>query len=434
MLEALAPQMVEKFTAHQELYGKLQLAASLPGADLDQSGNPYSRSEYLASLAAESLLTGNGKSNKELEDELGLSLLQIHQLQEELEHYFLKYEKFGAGAIEHGSPAALSHSSDYSSVSAVEIVGSYAESGYRDIHLKLSSLVLADGRDFDSLSCKLVLKAGMAALELRANEGGVNALSSWPNEMHDDHGPFLLFIPDADKEECTQQQQLLAEMNTEDRQLVFSIVNVLRDHFTSGSIQGAESLSIEDIRDWRLVAIELAKKAEGVNSFISVDDVHLREELVSEGYNHIWFDCRNLQFGTRIYPSYSFKFTAAEHRNRYNLALEFRELEGNKPPLEAWPTEFSDEFGNKLQASLIVKAGSIHIDLSEQITGADGAMLSSIIKKLPILIESLAGSGLTSTKGWDFWWKQVAGLDQKTVTYRVEKRSLMGRVKARLRR
>lgn len=385
------------------------------------------------------MIDGQQEKCKELEEELELSRLQIQQLQEELEGYFLENEELKGISQQKGTvtgegfPAALSRPADFASASAVEIEGSYSESGYRDIHLKLVGLSLADGRYFDSLSCKLAQKAGMPALEFRFNGLGVaNALSTWPEDMRDEHGPFLLFMPGATKEPGTQQQYLLTEITTEDRQLVFGVVNVLRDQFVSNSIATPEYISGKDIRDWRLAAAKLAERAERVNDFISVDELQLLEELTSHSYNHLWFECRNLQSSKHVYPSYSFKFAVVENKNAFDLSLEFRELDSKTPPLQMWPSENADEYGHKFHVGLNVGREKVVVSLTNPVTTTDRSMLSAIIKKLPGLIETLASSGQRSNKGWDFWRDQVSGLDQKTTVFGGDKVSLLHRAKARL--
>ncbi|MCK7597363.1 hypothetical protein M0G74_08775 [Microbulbifer sp. CAU 1566] len=446
-LEALAPHLIEEFTEYQKLYIKLQLSASLPGLDLNQTGNPLLRKKYLASRAAEALLTGGDKlvidelivKNNELEQEVALSQLQINQLYEELEHYFLKYEELKEvvdrkeEVIEQSAISALPHSSRFDHASTVAISGSYSDSGYRDVHLNIHDFSLSDGRYFASFRCKLALIAGIAALEFReTGEVATDGVSDWPKGMEDEYGKYLLFSPGAKGEEKLYQQSMLNELCTEDRQLIFSVINVLRDHFLNVKVDDIAKLPADTARDWRMAAIALSEKAIAHSDFISVDEIRLREEFVCNNYSHLWFECRNLQLRSRVFPSYSFKFSAYSRRDGYRVALEFRDLHDNKPPLDAWPTQEIDEFGCKLLVNLVIRRGRIHVDASERLTRTDRVMISSIIKKLPSLIKSLENGGFESGKGWDFWQKLVVGLDQKKLKFVINKRNIIRIVKARL--
>ena len=435
VMAALVPQLIGEFPVFQELYSNLQLAASIPGEDINQWRDSGTRAQYLAGVAAGYLCTGNvpaGRVN-ELEDELELSTLQLHQLQEELESYYLKHEK--SRVIATGSPAITSRSVDFAAASEVSVVGSYSESGYQDIQLHLRDLALADGRRFESFNCKVASKAGMPALEIRkTGVEGEEALTNWPKDMQDDHGPYLLLLPASDEANREQQRKLIAGLNTTDRALVFGVTNVLRDHFVAGTIQGLNDFLPEEVRMWRTTAIKLAEQTEEINTFLSLDEVDLREEMETESYNHLWLVCHNLQFGKRQFPEYGFKLAAMAEGQNWKLHLEFRELENNRTPLEAWPPRAADEYGHKLLASVEVAAKLTRVSLSDEVTAVDRGMVAAIVEHLPILVKTLADTGCKSKMGWDFWLGMTTNLKNRPVVFGGDGKSLVRRTIAHFRR
>ncbi|QKX18084.1 hypothetical protein [Microbulbifer sp. YPW1] len=467
-LELLAPHLVERFDIYQELYDCLQLAATLPGADLEYSRDHFSRLRYLAEKAAVSLfkeqesesstqvndtlensraLDGTVKElqekNRHIEEEFELSILQLHQLQEELEEYYFRYEDLrekreeGTAIVSTQSPEIRQRSVDFARAAKISIVGAYAENGYQDIHLIISDISLADGRCLKGLRCKLVLKAGSPALEFRSNSEGAGeaeAISSWPEQMKDQYGQYILLLPSAEGEDQVLQQKMLASLSTVDRELLFSVANVIRDHFAMGFVQGAEGLPPEELRRWRGAAINLAQQAEEINSFLTLDAVDLKEEMDSDSYNHLWFVLHNLQFGKKKFSRYGFKLAAVPEDSSGKLIFEFRELSDSTAPFEAWPPSESDEYGHKLLVEVQLSAKRATVNLSDEITHSDLVMLSEVIRFSPSFIETLADSGLNSSRGWEFWRDKVVGLKGKPIIFNTHERGLVRRAISRMRR
>lgn len=100
LLEYLALQLVEKADAARSIYDELESTADLPGAESGQrtatAWNEYRNLLQLPSAGTASV----GEQLKEATQENELLLLQLHQVQEELEHYFLEAQRLThAGGI-----------------------------------------------------------------------------------------------------------------------------------------------------------------------------------------------------------------------------------------------------------------------------------------------------------------------------------------------
>ncbi|SDZ78653.1 hypothetical protein [Microbulbifer marinus] len=439
-IEAQAAALVSDFSAYQKMYEKLQLSASLPGEDFFAGKSKLEKAQFLAKKAVEYIDSAEENNSRitELESDITsirkeneLALFQIHQLQEELERYYFKYE--GIQSISAGSPAALSRSVDFARASTVSITGGYSEEGYKDLHLKISNVILADERQFGELTCKLAKHGGAVAIELRQSDKSLKeAIKYWPSVMKDAYGHFILLSPSMEKNSSLNFANLISSLCTSDRQLIFGLVNILFDHFVSSSVRGLGALSIEDATLWRSAATELAKQCQEMDSFISMEDVELKEEMVTESYSHLWLKFYSLQYRKAIFSNYEFKFAVIEESKSQRILLEFRDLESARPPFGAWPPRNCDQFGPKLLVNITPSSNSIKISLSDKLGSEDKDMLTALIKKLPSVVGQLSAGGYTSKRGWASWEKAVNELRDKPIVFKSRQRNLVHRARTRI--
>jgi hypothetical protein len=368
-----------------------------------------------------------------------LSLLQIHQLQEELEHYYIKYEELRASALEAGLATSQYRSLEHATVTSCEITSAYSDNGYEDISLELKKIVLGDGRKFDALQCKLVLKAGMVGLEFRPNsESKANALMNWPAEMADEHGPYVLYLPCPNEDTLAQQQALLTTLSTADRQVIYSVIKVLADCFMTGSLSRLLEIEPLQLKKWRLSALQLADQAR--NKFLTVNTVTLNEEFRSEGYEHLWLQIEGLQVGQQLFSEFNFKLGAVSNTDKSpngfadQLLLEFRALPNGCPPFQSWPPEEADKHGPKLLVIMTVKSNKTTIGLPEVVTDDDKDLIVQLVKKIPAMLSQLEKNGIIIERAWADWHEKTTKLTSNNIEFSSGKPSVLQRTKGVLRR
>ena len=441
-IEAQAAALVSDFSAYQKMYEKLQLSASLPGEDFFAGKSKLEKARFLAKKAVEYI--GSAEENNgriavlesgiaSLREENELALFQIHQLQEELERYYFKYE--GIQSISATSPAALSRSVDFARASSVSVTGSYSEEGYKDLHLKVSNVILADERQFGELSCKLAKHGSAVAIELRQSDESLKeAIKYWPSVMKDAYGHFILLSPSMDNSSKLNFDNVISNLCTSDRQLIFGLVNIICDHFVSSKVGGLAPLSVEDATLWKSTATDLAKQCQEIDSFISMEDVKLKEEMVTQSYSHLWLKFDSLQYRKSIFSNYEFKFAVIEEAKNQRILLEFRDLESVRPPFSVWPPKNCDQFGPKLMVNITPNSNSIKISLSDKLVSEDKDMLAALVKKLPSIVGQLSAGGYTSKRGWASWEETINSLRDKPIVFKNKQRNLVRRARAKISR
>jgi len=439
-IESQVTALVDDFSVYEKVYEKIQLCASLPGEDFFAGKSKCHKVQFLAKKALEYIefVEENVSRNSELESiitsvqaENELAIQQIHQLQEELERYYFKYE--GIQSISSTSPAVLSRSLDFSRASSVRITGGYQDGGYKDLHLKVTNVILPDGRQFRELSCKLVKNGNSAAIELRdSDENLKDAIKYWPDSMMDEHGRYILLSPSISDQSKFIINSDLRNLCTSDRQIIFGLVKILCDHFSSSCVEGLFRLPTEDVSQWRSVAVDLEKRCQKADSYISLESVELKEEFVDEAYSHLWLRLISLQYKKAIFTNFEFKFAIAEDVSTQRVLLEFREVENARPPFFSWPPSTTDKFGPKLVADITPRQNSIKVMLGDNLRSEDKELLAALIEKLPDIVAHLGSGDYESKRGWASWIDAVNRLRDMPITFENDKKKFLRRAKARI--
>jgi hypothetical protein len=200
-------------------------------AKLDQQGNEKSILQKEL-LQAQARVAAAEAQLAEAHSESELTLLQLHQVQEELEHYFvtrLEQEK-RAKALEAElravSPARAERVVEDLDTAVfgfrtAELHEHFADSGYEHLSLRLGEAGLSTATP-RSLAFKL-LASGLkkhpfgevTGLEFRAHPDGTAPFEAWPPETADAHGPYLKILPHAER-----ARAIVAQLTEPDRRLL----------------------------------------------------------------------------------------------------------------------------------------------------------------------------------------------------------------------
>lgn len=319
--------------------------------------------------------------------ELELASLQISQLQEELEYYYLAYQESQTKGVTVTSMANQRQRVFSKAMAAnIRVVGKYAEDGYQDIHFVLSDVRLGCGKEYSELPVKLANVGGHIAIEFRdATEG---QLFQHFDDAMDEYGPFLRFYANPPTEQADQQNLVYSRMNASDRVLVLSTIVLVAELLQNQAIECEVQIDASEWRLWRLAAIQLLEAAESQPAWLSFDGVALKEEFRTSGYEHLWLSFDNVLVGDNWQERLELKVAASNVKGNEQpfsneIALEFRTLEDGTPPLLSWPPETADEYGHKL----IVQLGDLS-SLSDLAT-PDLNLIKHLVNNLPSIIEKV---------------------------------------------
>jgi len=340
-----------------------QLQQGLEKAELEKESLAKAHSELQqAQIEHAGVADVSSEKVQNAELELELASLQISQLQEELEHYYLALQE-SERSLQKGLPHNTMSSNkiqtkvfDKAAASELSITGKYVEGDYQDIHLTLHNVIFPNGKQVESVKAKLVDVAGNIGIEFRAQEN--EALFREFEDSSDEYGPYLRYFLNAPENLQAQQQKTVERLNASERLLVMGCINVIAQQLQNTNISTSTEVTSEQWREWRKAAISLSNHVDTLPNWLSFDSVQLREEFVTDGYEHLWLVFNNVLLGNVWRNTLEFKLSANKVGMAQNgefsdaINIEFRELDDGSAPLMTWPPETADEYGPKLNVAI----------------------------------------------------------------------------------
>ena len=387
---------LEKAELENELLAKAQ-------SELQQAQTKHAGA---ATMSSETL------QNTQLE--LELASLQISQLQEELEHYYLALQE-SERSPQKGLPHNTMNSNklqtkvfDKVAASELSIAGKYVEGDYQDIHLTLHNVILPNGKRLESVKVKLVDVSGHIGIEFRAQEN--EALFREFEDSSDEYGPYLRYFLTAPENLQAQQQKTVERLNASERLLIMGCINVIAEQLQNTNISTSTEVTSEQWREWRKAAISLSNQVDTLPDWLSFDSVQLREEFATDGYEHLWLVFNGVLLGNVWRNALEFKLSANNVGMAQNgefsdaINIEFRELDDGSAPLMTWPPETADEYGPKLNIAIA--------DLTplNDFAAHDTQLVTHLVNNFASILEKLEAAENDMSRSKEAWISAITAL------------------------
>ncbi|MDO6567917.1 hypothetical protein Q4561_12670 [Alteromonas sp. 1_MG-2023] len=354
------------------------------------------------------------KKSQNADVELELASLQITQLQEELEHYYLALQE-----SERSLKKGLTHSTmntnkiqtkvfDKVTAQGISVTGQYSEGDYKDIHLCLHNVMLPTGNMIESIHAKLIIVSGHVGIEFRAEDN--ERLFREHEDAADAYGPYLRYFLTAPEGAQTQQQKTVERMNASERLLIMGCINAIALQLQNNNIETAVNVMPDSWREWRKASLAFVQHVDNLPNWLSFDSVHLREEYVTDGYEHLWLVFSGVLLGNVWRNSLELKLSANAIGSANNgefseaLNLEFRELDDGSAPLMAWPPENVDDYGPKLSVAVD------NLAMLSKLADQDVNLIEHLVNNFPSILEKLELEGHELAHSKDAWGSAITAL------------------------
>ena len=340
-----------------------------------------------------------GQQSAELQQENELLLLQLHQVQEELEHYFLQYqESQNALQANHArwqrmlkrQPGYI----DYESIHCSVIEGSSPD----DLQWQIQQLKAA-GRDFDVLKFGTLVENGVANLYFEHDQDC--PLLRWPNIAKDNMR--LLLTASGDAEQLKHCAQLIKAFSISDWRLLNTLPSIVLDGFEHRVVQVASETVIDNelyIAAFRRL-VDILSQIPNLPRF---DGVTLKREQVNPDYEHLWLEVSNLSVGGTCYPTIEFRLSCANVRpKRFGSHPKLELPVSCQSIFESWYDESQDDFGDKLELRFATSPHAMDVNVWRQLSSQDQIIIKAILVLLPQCLESLQQSGQKISRNFEAW-------------------------------
>lgn len=332
---------------------------------------------------------------KDVEQENELLLLQLHQVQEELEHYFLLHQEVQQKlkAADARWQRMLQRSPDYIDFSAV--LASANEDG---IHWRIENLDAA-GRTFPLVEFDTLVVQDCACYRFSPD---AHPLVRWPACLAE--GQPLEIMPVGSQESQAERLQSLVDLATSDWELLGALSRVLKQTLAApDALANARDLPLDALAKGFDVLDQVFMKFPAVLRF---DGVGLKREQVNPDYEHLWLRLGQLSLGEHCWPEFEFRLSCANVRPKKfgsHPKLEFP-AETGQAPFDAWFEESYDDFGAKFELRFALP-DAMDMAVWGQVSDRDRLFLKLLVQRLPAILSVLEHDGIKLKRAWKDWVK-----------------------------
>jgi len=337
---------------------------------------------------------------EERNEENELLLLQLHQVQEELEHYFLQYQG-QQGKLKKTNQRLqqlLERFPDYVEFASAEIIES--TSGKADWRLRGLMLV---GKELDELKFTTLRQPdGALALQFSAEPQSRHFFGNW-RSLAGNEATLLLQTTDT----------LLPSLSGSDYRRLNALVDFLTKLLVEpASLQAPKSF---EASQWQgdLVAYKatLQKQAE----LLRCETLTLKKEQVNPDYEHLWLVCEGLSFMNRQWPRFEYRISCA-HVTPKSFGvypkLEFPQ-DVSEAPFDNWFVESHDDHGSKLELRYNLPHGMDQATWNK-LSERDHLFLGVLLQQSSYWLAQLEREGVELARLWQDWQKMLQGMLQVT--------------------
>ncbi len=336
-----------------------------------------------------------------------LLLLQLHQVQEELEHYFLQHQQ-AQKDLQHTRERLAKWAQRYPNHCEWDTLH---VSVATDEQLQLQLRGVQHGsRMLDVL--EIHLDAAQNTLQLNRTGSGNAPLLRWPDSLADGQPLALTLVFDTSKHPATiLDSPALNQLTPSDLQMLQAIcLNVAQ----------ALPADISSHDRWVKLCQQWAQAFHSLPVCWRFDSIGLHHEQVNPDYEHLWFNLANVHFGARHWPRFEFRLSASNVRKKSFTHLP--KLEFPLPPdnaskqFENWFEESEDDKGPKFELRFDTKTPAMDVSCWRALNAVDQAQCLSLLQHLPYMLDLLQAGGASIHRPWTDWQEQVVGIQRALVT------------------
>ena len=356
---------------------------------------------------------------KDATEEGELILLQLHQVQEELENYFLKFKdaENRHTLLGHRWRQMLNRYPDYVDV---EWVGVEPDAEGQVLRWQVKSLESA-GVSREEVVFETFIEAGLLgvrflrapaaheqhhARDLDDADASPNAgrtLARWPEVAASLDA--VECIPAGRGEVKDLRAGVLKALSASDWALLKRIPRLVIQALDERPREGVDAELVKQ------AAKRLQEALDRLPATVRHDGLVLKNHQTNPDYEHLWLIVENLVLGERRWPRFELRLGAANIQGAkfsQHPKLEIPLIEGQTKPFESWFEESVDDFGAKWELRFDLKKQILDAGIWSALNGHEQALIRGLIAEL------VQGGGLRSIesgmrRGDRAAWERVFG-------------------------
>ena len=359
-------------------------------------------------------LAATRAAGERFEKEYELTVLQLHQVQEELEGYFLQYQEKSKSVDGYRQRwgRLLARHPEYLDWRSIDLVAvAVGESG-ATTRWRIDGLFHND-RELPPFDFDITNADGNPALVFfrgHAEPSENGALLQWPREAAD--LVELRLQPGGADRDTAHRWSLLYGLTTSDWLLAKGLCATLAQQLRSR--YEAQDNSLEPTVGYWLDQLQILREQfrQAPPSW-RYDSLTLRHQQLNPDYEHLWFRLDNVEFGNRRWDRFEFRLGASLiHSDGFSVypKLEFPRPEHGSSQFENWFVETDDELGPRYELRFALAESAMDMAVFNRLTVNDQLQMLAIIIAIPRLLSQLEQGGAKIARPWEDWQRLAAGI------------------------
>jgi hypothetical protein len=163
----------------------------------------------------------------------------------------------------------------------------------------------------------------------------------------------------------------------------------------------------EQPRGW---LARLGGKPQSTAPKLTYEAVQLRHEHVNPDYEHLWVTLKDASFGEHYSPAWQFRLSCAGIKpNDFGKQPKLELPEQGDQLLQNWFAESESEHGQKLELRFALP-NAMDSAVWKKIPSDDQALIRSLLKQLPEVLNALKEQGSHISRDWAEWQQLAANM------------------------
>jgi len=352
-----------------------------------------------------------GTQLKDSLEQAELILLQLHQVQEELENYFLKYKEAEQkhNGLQDRWRQMLKHYPDYTDYKWVEVseLENNGGAGKNTNLLWHFKGLESAGISRSSVVFETFVEAGVLGVRFKRSHSKSSdgddqkegdSLMRWPDVAKD--LAEIECIPAGRGEIMALRASILRNLSSTDWELLQRVPKIVVQALTERPIEGVDAQ----------VVLSAAKRLSDALSRLPQtprhDSILLKKYQVNPDYEHLWFVFYNLRAGERHWPKFEIRLGASNIKpGKFSLhpKIEIPLIDGETKPFDSWFEESVDGFGGKWELRFDLSKNIYDDGVWTQLQPEERVLILALLNQLTQDTPPFMPSYIEMRRDWSDW-------------------------------
>jgi hypothetical protein len=339
-------------------------------------------------------------------DENELLLLKLHQVQEELQHYFLGNRERDEviSGLNARWERVLRREPDLCDWSAVDLIKITHQPPNHLMRWRIRDVSIGK-RVIPEMEIAVMVRESVPSLVYfrDAEKLTQGPLQRWPASFSDKDK--LLIQPEGPQDTQLERSRAIAALSPADWQMTRTLCHLLVSPAVM-AIAGAAGIDEDGQQFWQTALKRLRQQLDACPKVWRYGTVSLKHAFSNVDYEHLWLTLDEAEYENRHWHPFQFRLGAIDlQRGGFSAhpKLEFPKQEGGLQQFEGWYPESRDDFGDKFELRLDLARAVLDEQVWNRLSPADKTQMFMLAATLADMVRAIPQSQRNFARPIEHW-------------------------------